>query len=172
MEYNHPKQLQHDFIKFIVIICYRKSLVASDLIVNSITIIIGHFTIDFLYHYCSSSSSLHVALYPPGIGVGLATSAAFVALNHYFKNKRGQAVGLSMAGTAGGMLFLPQIVRLLLESFSFSGAILVLAGLALHAAFGKFSWLIDWIPVRLLISVLTVFHFLSAKKRLNIIAAR
>lgn len=72
-----------------------------------------------------------------GIGVGLATSAAFVALNHYFKNKRGQAVGLSMAGTAGGMLILPQIVRLLLESFAFSGAILVLAGLALHAAFGS-----------------------------------
>lgn len=72
-----------------------------------------------------------------GIGVGLATSAAFVALNHYFKNKRGQAVGLSMAGTAGGMLILPQIVRLLLESFAFSGAILVLAGLALHALFGS-----------------------------------
>lgn len=42
-----------------------------------------------------------------------------------------------MAGTAGGMLFLPQIVRLLLESFSFSGAILVLAGLALHALLGS-----------------------------------
>lgn len=72
-----------------------------------------------------------------GIGVGLATSAAFVALNHYFKNKRGQAVGLSMAGTALGMLILPQLVRLLLEAFEFSGAILVLAGLALHAAFGS-----------------------------------
>ena len=31
--------------------------------------------------------------------MGLATSAAFVALNHYFSRKRGQAVGLSMAGT-------------------------------------------------------------------------
>ena len=67
----------------------------------------------------------------------MATSAAFVALNHYFKNKRGQAVGLSMAGTALGMLILPQLVRLLLEWFEFSGAILVLAGLALHAAFGS-----------------------------------
>ncbi|XP_031622838.1 uncharacterized protein LOC116340468 [Contarinia nasturtii] len=72
-----------------------------------------------------------------GIGVGLATSAAFVALNHYFKNKRGQAVGLSMAGTALGMLILPQLVRILLDAFEFSGAILVLAGLALHAAFGS-----------------------------------
>lgn len=67
----------------------------------------------------------------------MATSAAFVALNHYFKNKRGQAVGLSMAGTALGMLILPQLVRVLLEAYEFSGAILVLAGLALHAAFGS-----------------------------------
>lgn len=118
---------------------YKKSLVASDLIVNSIIIIIGHFKIDFL-HYYFTLLFLHFFLYLKGIGVGLATSAAFVALNHYFKNKRGQAVGLSMAGTAGGMLILPQIVRLLLESFAFSGAILVLAGLALHAAFGKFFY--------------------------------
>lgn len=73
----------------------------------------------------------------PGIGVGLATSAAFVALNHYFKEKRGQAVGLSMAGTALGMLILPQLVRILLEAFEFQGAVLVLSGLALHAAAGS-----------------------------------
>lgn len=42
-----------------------------------------------------------------------------------------------MAGTALGMLILPQLVRLLLEAFGFSGAILVLAGLALHATFGS-----------------------------------
>lgn len=42
-----------------------------------------------------------------------------------------------MAGTALGMLILPQLVRYLLEGFGFSGAILVLAGLALHATFGS-----------------------------------
>lgn len=72
-----------------------------------------------------------------GIGVGLATSAAFVALNHYFKEKRGQAVGLSMAGTAIGMLILPQLVRLLLEALGFTGAVLVLSCLSLHAAAGS-----------------------------------
>lgn len=65
-------------------------------------------------------------------------SAAFVALNHYFTKKRGQAVGLSMAGTAMGMLIMPQLVRILLEEFSFRGAVLILAGLALHAAVGSF----------------------------------
>ncbi|XP_059618434.1 uncharacterized protein LOC132262943 isoform X2 [Phlebotomus argentipes] len=70
------------------------------------------------------------------IGVGLATSAAFVALNHYFKKRRGQAVGLSMAGTALGMLIMPQLVRILLETFGFRGAVLLLSGLALHAVVG------------------------------------
>lgn len=64
-------------------------------------------------------------------------SAAFVALNHYFSKKRGQAVGLSMAGTALGMLIMPQLVRYLLEEFSFRGAVLILAGLALHSAVGS-----------------------------------
>lgn len=64
-------------------------------------------------------------------------SAAFVALNHYFAKKRGQAVGLSMAGTALGMLIMPQLVRILLEEFSFRGAVLILAGLALHSAVGS-----------------------------------
>lgn len=71
-----------------------------------------------------------------GVGVGLATSAAFVALNHYFAKKRGQAVGLSMAGTALGMLIMPQLVRILLELYGFRGAVLVLSGIALHATVG------------------------------------
>lgn len=72
-----------------------------------------------------------------GIGVGLSTSAAFVALNHYFKHKRGQAVGLSMAGTAMGMLIMPQLVRVLLENYDFRGAVLLLAGVALNATVGS-----------------------------------
>ncbi|XP_017872430.1 PREDICTED: uncharacterized protein LOC108620072 [Drosophila arizonae] len=72
-----------------------------------------------------------------GIGVGLSTSAAFVALNHYFKHKRGQAVGLSMAGTAMGMLIMPQLVRILLEAYGFRGAVLLLSGVALNAIVGS-----------------------------------
>ncbi|EDV99911.1 uncharacterized protein LOC6565462 [Drosophila grimshawi] len=72
-----------------------------------------------------------------GIGVGLSTSAAFVALNHYFKYKRGQAVGLSMAGTAMGMLIMPQLVRILLECYDFRGAVLLLSGVALNAIVGS-----------------------------------
>ncbi|KMZ10600.1 uncharacterized protein Dsimw501_GD28488 [Drosophila simulans] len=74
-----------------------------------------------------------------GIGVGLSTSAAFVALNHYFKHKRGQAVGLSMAGTAMGMLIMPERLYTfrLLEAYDFRGAVLLLAGVALNATVGS-----------------------------------
>lgn len=87
-----------------------------------------------------------------GFGVGLATSAAFVALNHYFKVKRGQAVGLSMAGTAAGTFFLPQIVKILLEAFGFRGAVLMISGLALHAAAGSMllqpvKWHMKEVPI-------------------------
>lgn len=65
--------------------------------------------------------------------MGLATSAAFVALNHYFSKKRGQAVGLSMAGTALGMLILPQLISLFLELYGFRGTLQIIGALALHA---------------------------------------
>lgn len=42
-----------------------------------------------------------------------------------------------MAGTALGMLILPQLVRILLEEYGFRGAVLLLSGLALHAMVGS-----------------------------------
>ncbi|XP_025831351.1 monocarboxylate transporter 9 [Agrilus planipennis] len=72
-----------------------------------------------------------------GIGVGLASSATFVSLNHYFLKKRGQAVGYSMAGTAFGMFVIPHAVGFLLEMYTFSGAILILGAIALHGLVGS-----------------------------------
>lgn len=46
-------------------------------------------------------------------------------------------MGLSMAGTALGMLIMPQLVRILLEEFGFRGAVLLLSGLALHSLVGS-----------------------------------
>lgn len=71
-----------------------------------------------------------------GLGVGLAWSSTFVSLNYYFSKYRGQAIGLSMAGTAVGMMLMPQAVQLLLAEFQFRGAVLVLGGVALHSVAG------------------------------------
>ncbi|XP_060532481.1 uncharacterized protein LOC132705701 isoform X2 [Cylas formicarius] len=72
-----------------------------------------------------------------GLGVGLTASATFVALNNYFVKRRGQAIGLSLAGTAFGMMLMPQAVRLLLDSYGFRGAILILGGVALNSLVGS-----------------------------------
>ncbi|XP_017882765.1 monocarboxylate transporter 2-like, partial [Ceratina calcarata] len=71
-----------------------------------------------------------------GLGTGLATASAFVALNTFFDKKRGQAVGFSMAGTTLAMMVVPQFIHLLLEAYGFRGATLILGGSALHSAVG------------------------------------
>lgn len=72
-----------------------------------------------------------------GFGVGLASSSSFVSLNHYFSKKRGQAVGLSMAGTGFGLMVMPQLVNLLLSEYGFRWTVVILGALAFHAILGS-----------------------------------
>ncbi|XP_056642267.1 monocarboxylate transporter 9-like isoform X1 [Diorhabda sublineata] len=72
-----------------------------------------------------------------GLGVGLAASSTFVALSNYFVKRRGQAVGFSLAGTAVGMMLMPQAVQYLLERYSFRGAILILGAFAMNGIAGS-----------------------------------
>lgn len=76
-------------------------------------------------------------LHFPGFGVGLASSSSFVSLNHYFSKKRGQAVGLSMAGTGFGLMVMPQLVKLLLGEYGFRWTVVILGALAFHAVLGS-----------------------------------
>ncbi|XP_020724114.1 monocarboxylate transporter 13 isoform X3 [Bombus terrestris] len=71
-----------------------------------------------------------------GLGTGLAIASAFVALNTFFQKKRGQAVGFSMAGTTLAMMIVPQLIHLLLNSYGFRGAMLMVGGWALHSTIG------------------------------------
>uniref|UniRef100_T1HKG3 MFS domain-containing protein n=3 Tax=Rhodnius TaxID=13248 RepID=T1HKG3_RHOPR len=45
-----------------------------------------------------------------GLGIGLMIACTYVGLHIYFDKKKGQAVGLAMAGTALGYMAMPQIV--------------------------------------------------------------
>ncbi|CAH1399997.1 unnamed protein product [Nezara viridula] len=68
-----------------------------------------------------------------GIGFGLANSSTLVGINKYFSKKKGQAVGIAMAGTAVGFMLMPQIVRFLLDEYGFRSALLILGAISLHA---------------------------------------
>ncbi|RZF33921.1 hypothetical protein LSTR_LSTR012263 [Laodelphax striatellus] len=71
-----------------------------------------------------------------GLGFGLATASTFVALNAYFDKKRGQAVGLAMAGTAFGFMAMPQLISRLLEEYDFRGTLFILGALSLNGLVG------------------------------------
>lgn len=99
---------------------------------------------------------MSIIYFATGIGTGLAMACAFVALNTFFDKKRGQAVGFSMAGTALGMMLMPQVrnilkgnkflmmsnllvqlVHVLLDLYGFRGTTLIVGGCALHSVVGS-----------------------------------
>ncbi|XP_047118289.1 monocarboxylate transporter 9-like [Schistocerca piceifrons] len=67
-----------------------------------------------------------------GLGSGLVAPSSFIAVKSYFLKARGRAVGMSMAGSNVGQMMMPHLVRYLLENYGFSGAMLVLGGVAMH----------------------------------------
>lgn len=68
--------------------------------------------------------------------MGLMNPATFIAVHSYFSTRRGQAVGLAMAGTGIGQMAMPHVVRLILEQYGFRGSILIMGGLALNGCAG------------------------------------
>lgn len=71
-----------------------------------------------------------------GLGLGLINPSSFIAVNSYFTTKRGQAVGLALAGTGVGQMVMPHVVRLLLENYGFKGSTLILGALAFNGIVG------------------------------------
>lgn len=54
-----------------------------------------------------------------------------MAINSYFSNKRGRAVGVSLAGAGVGQVFIPHVVRYFLNAYGFRAAVLAMAVLSL-----------------------------------------
>lgn len=71
-----------------------------------------------------------------GVGLGLIAPAIFMAVSSYFTTRKSRAIGLSMAGTCVGQMFLPQVVGVLLSEYGFKGTVLVMGSLALHGVLG------------------------------------
>lgn len=77
-----------------------------------------------------------------GFGLGLIQSSTFVALNSYFKNNKGKAVGFALAGTGIGQILMPLLVQYLLDIFSFRGTTLIIGGLAFNGVCYQVTFLI------------------------------
>lgn len=73
-----------------------------------------------------------------GFGLGLLAPSTFMVINSYFSSKRGRAVGVSMAGTGLGQVFMPHVVRIFLEQYGFRTAVLAIALLSLSGLISAF----------------------------------
>uniref|UniRef100_A0A182XZ65 Major facilitator superfamily (MFS) profile domain-containing protein n=1 Tax=Anopheles stephensi TaxID=30069 RepID=A0A182XZ65_ANOST len=72
-----------------------------------------------------------------GFGLGLIQSSTFVALNSFFRLRKGRAVGFALAGTGVGQILMPLLVQFLLSNFNFRDATLIIGGLAFN---GPVEW--------------------------------
>ncbi|XP_063241958.1 monocarboxylate transporter 12-like [Bacillus rossius redtenbacheri] len=107
---------------------YRKGALVGGLLTASGMVLTSEVT--SIWHMIFSYSFL------TGLGLGFLAPCTFVAVNTYFTTKKGRAVGLSLAGTGMGQMLYPQLVTFLLGYYGFSGTVLLLGGLSLHALVG------------------------------------
>ncbi|XP_067669836.1 monocarboxylate transporter 12-like isoform X1 [Haliotis asinina] len=68
-----------------------------------------------------------------GTGVSLMYATSTVIVLQYFDKRRGLAMSISSLGEGVGMLVLPPLTNLLIETYTWRGAFLVTAGITLNA---------------------------------------
>ncbi|XP_072032470.1 monocarboxylate transporter 12-like isoform X2 [Amphiura filiformis] len=77
----------------------------------------------------SSVWHLYITFTLAGVGLGLSYQPSFVILTCYFDRRLARANGFVSAGSAIGMFSLPPLLQTLITTYSWQGAILILAGL-------------------------------------------
>ncbi|GFQ99860.1 monocarboxylate transporter 12, partial [Trichonephila clavata] len=69
-----------------------------------------------------------------GIGFGLIYLPAIVSVGYYFSTKRAFATGIAVCGSGMGAFVFAPLTQMLLEAYSWHGALLILAGFALNCS--------------------------------------
>ena len=67
------------------------------------------------------------------MGFNLLSSAFNLALNSYFREKRGRAVGFAATAMGLGPVFMPLFISVLLRQYGTTGTAFLLGGLSLHS---------------------------------------
>ncbi|XP_061392992.1 monocarboxylate transporter 13, partial [Musca vetustissima] len=67
-----------------------------------------------------------------GIGAGLSFPPTVYIVTSYFVKYRGLANGLCISGSALGSIILPPVLRWLLETYGYRGAVLIMGGITLN----------------------------------------
>lgn len=73
-----------------------------------------------------------VSLLIPGLGFGMVHLSGYVATGKYFYKRRALAVGITFCGGGVGTIVLVPLTRLIIDTYTWRGAMLILAGIALN----------------------------------------
>lgn len=86
-----------------------------------------------LTHWATSVEYLYISYGVfVGIGAGLSFPPTVYIVTSYFTKKRGLANGLCISGSALGSIFLPPILRFLLDSYDYRGACLIMGAITMN----------------------------------------
>lgn len=67
------------------------------------------------------------------MGVAAVMSAFNLAIHSFFSEKRGRAVGVGMSITGLGAILMPLLMSLLISTYGWRGAVLILSAMCLHS---------------------------------------
>lgn len=86
-----------------------------------------------LTHWATSIEYLYISYGVfVGIGAGLSFPPTVYIVTSYFTKLRGLANGLCISGSALGSIFLPPLLRFLLDKYDYRGACLIMGGITLN----------------------------------------
>ncbi|CAG2063511.1 unnamed protein product [Timema podura] len=107
----------------------RVAIVAS--IVNAIGVGLTSFANSFI-HFLITYGILN------SLGASFFQPSFSLALNSYFKKKRGKAMGYSMTLTGIGPIIMPLVISKMMSAYGVQGTGLILGALSLHSLVGAF----------------------------------
>ena len=86
-----------------------------------------------LTHWATSIQYLYISYgVMVGIGAGLSFPPTVYIVTSYFTKMRGLANGLCISGSALGSIFLPPILRVLLDTYDYRGACLIMGAIVMN----------------------------------------
>ncbi|XP_012872553.1 PREDICTED: monocarboxylate transporter 12 [Dipodomys ordii] len=126
----------HSIVDCMTMLCAPLGSVVSNHLSCQVGIILGGLLAStgfILSSFATSLKHLYLTLgVLTGLGFALCYSPAIAMVGKYFSRRKALAYGLAMSGSGIGTFILAPVVQLLIERFSWQGALLILGGFVLN----------------------------------------
>ncbi|XP_045424037.1 monocarboxylate transporter 12 [Lemur catta] len=126
----------HSIVDCVTMLCAPLGSVVSNRLSCQVGIMLGGLLAStglILSSFATSLKHLYLTLgVVTGLGFALCYSPAIAMVGKYFSRRKALAYGIAMSGSGIGTFILAPVVQLLIEQFSWRGALLILGGFVLN----------------------------------------